>query len=52
MVETDWGKLGLVLMGGVMPNKSLVQFFVDGHGCTRFCLCSPRVSFPSPVEVL
>ena len=31
----DWlrGKLGLVLMGGVMLSKSLIQFSVDGHGC-------------------
>ena len=31
----DWlrGKLGLVLMGGAILSKSLVQFSVDGWGC-------------------
>ena len=31
----DWqrGKLGLVLMGGAMLSKSLIQFSVDGWGC-------------------
>ena len=28
-----WGKLGLVLMGGAMPSKSLIQFSLDGWGC-------------------
>ena len=27
------GKLGLVLVGGAMFNKSLIQFSVDGRGC-------------------
>ena len=27
------GKLGLVLMGGAMLSKSLIQFSVDGRGC-------------------
>ena len=31
MGETDWGvKLGLVLIGGAMLSKSLIQFSVDG----------------------
>ena len=31
----DWlgGKLGLVLMGGVMLSKSLIHFSIDGRGC-------------------
>ena len=31
----DWlrGKLGLVLMGGAMLNKSLIQFSVEEQGC-------------------
>ena len=33
MGETDWGKLGLVLMGRAMFSKSLIQFSVDGWGC-------------------
>ena len=27
------GKVGLVLMGRAMLNKSLIQFSVDGRGC-------------------
>ena len=26
-------KLGLVLMGGTMPSKSIIQFSVDEQGC-------------------
>ena len=33
MGETDWRKLGLVLMGRAMLSKSLIQFSVDGQGC-------------------
>ena len=33
MGDTDRGKLGLVLMGGAMFSKSLIQFSVDGWGC-------------------
>ena len=29
--------LGLVLMGGAMFSKSLVQFSVDGQGCVPPC---------------
>ena len=32
MGETDWEKLGLVLMGGAMLSKSLIQFSIDGQG--------------------
>ena len=34
-VERDWlwGKLGLVLLGEAMLNKSLIQFSVDEWGC-------------------
>ena len=88
-----WRKLVLILMGGVMLSKSLIQFSVDVWGCVpslffgmgpnsclhqrlldtdrqvwvsllwghcslllvpvciRFCLCPPKVCFPSPVEV-
>ena len=31
--DWQWGKLGLVLMGGAMLSKSLIQFSVDGRGC-------------------
>ena len=33
MGETDWGKLGLLLMGRAMLSKSLIQFSVDGQSC-------------------
>ena len=33
MGETDWRKLGLVLMGGAMLCKPLIQLSVDGWGC-------------------
>ena len=33
MGETDWGKLGLVLMGRATLSKFLIQFSVDGQGC-------------------
>ena len=31
MGETDWKKLGLVLMGRAMLSKSLIQFSADGR---------------------
>ena len=36
MGETDWGKLGFILMGGAMLSKSLTQFSVDGWGGVPF----------------
>ena len=39
LMETSWwerqmrGKLGLILMGGAILNKSLIQFSVEGQGC-------------------
>ena len=30
------GKLGLVLVGGAMFNKSLIQFSVDGRSCVPY----------------
>ena len=33
-----WGKLGLVLMGGVMLSKSLLEFSFDGWGCIPYLL--------------
>ena len=41
MGETDCGKLGLVLMGGAMLSKSLIQFNSDDHyiyNCGQECL--------------
>ena len=31
--ERPWGKMGLILMGGAILNKCLIQFSVDGQGC-------------------
>ena len=39
-----WGKLGLVLMGGAMLSKSLIQFSVDGWNCVPSLLFSLRPS--------
>ena len=36
-------KLGLVLMGGAMLSKSLIQFSVDGRGCVLSLLFDPTV---------
>ena len=33
MGVTDWGKLGLVLVGEAMLSKSLIQFSTDGQCC-------------------
>ena len=39
------GKLGLVLMGGTMFSKSLIQFSVDGRGCVPFLLFDLRPNY-------
>ena len=39
------GKLGLVLMDGAMPSKSLIQFSVDGWGCVPSLLSDPRPNY-------
>ena len=43
----DWlrGKLGLVLMGGAMLSKSLIQFSVDGQGCVPSLLFDLRPNY-------
>ena len=43
------GKLGLLLMGGAMLSKSLIQFSVDGQGCVPSLLFDLR---PTMVEVM
>ena len=40
-----WGKLGLVLMGGAMLNKSLMQFSVEGWGCVPSLLFDLRPNY-------
>ena len=39
------GKLGLVLMGGTMFSKSLIQFSVDGRGCVPSLLFDLRANY-------
>ena len=43
----DWlrGKLGLVLTGGAMLSKSLIQFSVDGRGCVPSLLLDLRPNY-------
>ena len=38
-------KLGLVLMGGAMLRKSLIQFSIDGRGCVPFLLFELRPNY-------
>ena len=45
MGENDWGKPGLVLMGGAMLNKSLIQFSVDDRGCVPSLLFDLRPNY-------
>ena len=45
MGETDRGKLGLVLMGGAMFSKSLIQFSVDGWSCVPSLLFDLRPNY-------
>ena len=40
-----WGKLGLVLMGGAMLSKSLIQLSVDGWGCVPSLLFDLRPNY-------
>ena len=39
------GQLGLVLMGGAMLHKSLIQFSVDGWGCVPSLLFLPETNY-------
>ena len=38
-------KLGLILMGGAMLSKSLIQFYVDGQGCVPSLLIDLRPNY-------
>ena len=40
-----WGKLGLVLLGGAMLSKSLIQFSLDGWGCVPSLLFDLRPKY-------
>ena len=37
--------MGLVLMGGAMLGRSLIQFSVDGRGCVPSLLCDLRPNY-------
>ena len=39
------GKLGLILMGGAILNKSLIQFSVEGQGCVPSLLLDLRPNY-------
>ena len=39
------GKLGLILMGGAMLSKSLIQFSVNGQGCVPALLFDLRANY-------
>ena len=45
MGETDWRKLGLVLMGRAMLSKSLIQFSIDGWGSIPSLLFDLRQNY-------
>ena len=50
LMEASWwerlrGKLGLVLMGGAMLNKSLIQSSVEGRGCVPSLLFDLRPNY-------
>ena len=50
LMEASWwerlrGKLGLVLMGGAMLGKSLIQLSIDGWGCVPSMLFDLRPNF-------
>ena len=40
-----WRNLGLVLIGGAMLSKSLIQFSVDGWGCVPSLLFGLRPNY-------
>ena len=40
-----WSKLGLILMGGAMLSKYLIQFSVDGQGCAPSLLFHLRPNY-------
>ena len=45
MGETDWGKLGLVLIGRAILSESLIQFSIDGRGCVPSLLFDLRPNY-------
>ena len=56
-METSWrerlmGKLGLLLMGGAMLSKSLIQFSVDGQGCVPSLLFDLRPTMVEKMKIM
>ena len=47
-----WGKLGLILMGGAMLSKSLIQFSVDGQGCVPSLLFDLRPNCSGEMKLM
>ena len=54
MGESDWGKLGLFLMGRAMLYKSSIQFSIGGLGCVPSLLFGlrPNCQYMPPPETL
>ena len=46
------GKLGLLLMGGAMLSKSLIQFSVDGQGCVPSLLFDLRPTMVEKMKIM
>ena len=46
------GKLGLVLMGGAIVSKSLIQFSVDGWGCVPSLLFTWGQSMVQIIKIM
>ena len=44
-LKQDQGKLGLVLIGGAMFSKTLIQFSADGQGCVPSLLLDLRPNY-------
>ena len=57
LMEASWwerlteGELGLILMGGTMLSKSLIQFSVEGQGCLPSLLFDLRPNYDGGNEV-
>ena len=45
MAGTNWGKLGLSLMGQAILSKPLIQFSVDEQGCVLSLLFGLRPKY-------
>ena len=52
MGETDWGQLCLVLMGGAMLSKLLIQFSVDGWSCVPSLLLTQGQTMVEVMKIM